>query len=112
MYPRPGYHSRTRKSLALIEYLWRYSSLFRPSALTETVRSSGSSAKARAGAELLGTSATNNTDIQFRNELICTILPHPFSLSARLLNSLIYTHQESDFGGLFKCLLDCSRNIW
>jgi hypothetical protein len=23
-----------------------------------------------------------------------------------------YTHQESDFGGLFKFLLDCSRNIW
>jgi hypothetical protein len=23
-----------------------------------------------------------------------------------------YTHQESDFGGLFKCLLDGSRNIW
>jgi hypothetical protein len=24
----------------------------------------------------------------------------------------IYTHQESDFGGLFKWLLDCSRSIW
>ena len=23
-----------------------------------------------------------------------------------------YTHQESDFGGLFKFLWDCSRSIW
>jgi hypothetical protein len=42
-----------------------------------------------------------------------TIAPPEQKIAAAIMGlEAIYTHQESDFGGLFKCLWDCSRSIW